>query len=185
MGRYQARHLLLLPNLLSLLRVPLALAFFAYRSAPAIALLVLIVAGVSDVFDGWYARRRRQATPTGAVVDPITDKLFVGVVVVTLLADGRLTWWMALMLAARDLGELPLVIGWGLSRERRRARSDQPTANVPGKVATALQFATVASALFAQAHTAGLAIASGVAGVLAAASYWRRELNARPGRSRS
>jgi len=180
-GRYRARDLVLVPNLISLVRVPLAALFVGVAHRPLIALAVLALAGISDMLDGWYARRFRKATATGAVVDPITDKLFVTVVVITLWLDGRLPLWGVILLAARELGELPLVAWWTVSRPRRRARAEHPKANVPGKAATTLQFAAVSAALFASSATAALLVAAGIAGALAAASYWWRELAAARG----
>jgi phosphatidylglycerophosphate synthase len=81
MGAYRARDLLRVPSLLSLARLPLAAAFVLLVDRPPVLVLVLVAAGVTDVLDGWYARRFDQVTATGAVVDPITDKLFVLTVV--------------------------------------------------------------------------------------------------------
>ena len=67
---YRARDLLLVPGLLSLARVPLACVFPFVIGWPLIALAVLLVAGFTDVADGWYARRFDQATSTGAVGAP-------------------------------------------------------------------------------------------------------------------
>jgi cardiolipin synthase (CMP-forming) len=168
--------------------VPLAVIFPLVVERPVLAVLVLVVSGASDVVDGWLARSRNQATATGAVVDPITDKLFVASVVATLVVTDRLPLVSVPLLAARDLGELPLVLWWSLSRKQRRARAEHPAANVPGKLATALQFAVVAAALIRPDWTYPLLIAAGVMGVVAAASYARRELartrarNGEPGR---
>jgi cardiolipin synthase (CMP-forming) len=100
----------------------------------------------------------------------------VASVVTTLVVTERLPLVSVPLLAARDLGELPLVVWWSLSRNQRRARAAKPTANVPGKLATVLQFAVVAAALVRPRCTHGVLIAAGVMGVVAAATYARREL---------
>jgi CDP-diacylglycerol--glycerol-3-phosphate 3-phosphatidyltransferase/cardiolipin synthase len=176
MGHYRAADLLLLPSLVSMLRLPLAISFPFCVDRPALALAVLVVAGATDVIDGFIARKFDQATPTGAVIDPITDKLFVLVVVVTLVVEGRLAPFEIVLLSLRDIGELPLVVWWSLSPKRRRARAEQPVANVPGKLATAVQFAVVGSAIVGSSATSALVFAAGVTGTLAAAAYWWREL---------
>jgi CDP-diacylglycerol--glycerol-3-phosphate 3-phosphatidyltransferase/cardiolipin synthase len=173
---YRARDLLLVPGLLSLARVPLGVLFPFVASRPMAALSVLLVSGATDVADGWWARRFNQATPTGAAVDPITDKLFVASVVTTLVVTGKLAPLGVLLLATREIGELPLVLWFAASHASRRRRAEQPLANLPGKMATLLQFVTVASALFASWYTPGLLLATGVVGLLAAASYWVREI---------
>ncbi|HTJ82255.1 MAG TPA: CDP-alcohol phosphatidyltransferase family protein, partial [Polyangiaceae bacterium] len=89
--RYSARDLLGVPSLLSLVRVPLAASFPFVVHAPWIALCVVAVAAASDVADGWWARHYHQTTPTGAVVDGITDKIFVVVVAISLFVAGKLS----------------------------------------------------------------------------------------------
>lgn len=176
MGRYRAGDLLLVPSLLSLARLPLALGFVLALNHPWVELGILITAGCTDVLDGWWARRHGQVTATGAVVDPITDKLFVLTVVLSLVATERLAAGSVALLATREIGEAPLVVWWAFSRKRRKARASQPEANVIGKLATVMQFATVSLALFQAIVTTSLVVATAVAGTLAAVSYWRREL---------
>ena len=181
MERYRARDLWRVPGLLSLARVPLALAFVAALRHPPLELVILALAAITDVADGWWARRFNLVSATGAVVDPITDKLFVLTVVATLLATDRLSLLDVTLLASREIGELPLVVWWAVSSRRRRARVAQPMANVPGKVATSLQFVAVSLALFQSGHTRQAVWLAALAGVAAAASYWVRELRRGPG----
>jgi cardiolipin synthase (CMP-forming) len=182
MGHYRAADLLLLPSLVSLLRVPLAALFPFCVERPILALAVLAAAGATDVIDGWIARRFNQATPTGVVVDPITDKIFVGVVAVTLIVTERLEPVEILWLAARDIGELPLVLWWAASPSRRRGRAEHPAANIPGKLATVTQFVVVASAIVGSSATGALVLLAGALGAIAAASYWWREIKRAPAR---
>lgn len=176
MGLYRARDILLVPSLVSLARVPLAVAFPFVHHRPLVALGVLVASGLSDVLDGWWARRFGQATAMGAVVDPITDKIFVLTVVITLVVAEKLTPLSVLLLSTREVGELPLVVWLSLSHDARKKRTDHPRANLPGKVATALQFATVAAALFRWAWTPVLVGVTAAAGAVAATAYWAREL---------
>ena len=170
----------LLPTLVSLLRVPLAAAFPFCTDRPMLALGLLVAAGASDVLDGWIARRFDQATPLGAIIDPIADKLFVLVVVITLVVDGRLSGLQVALLATREVGELPLLVWWIFNRNRRHGRASHPMANVPGKLATVVQFAAVAAAILGSGATGGLVVFAAVAGGLAAATYWWRELHKEP-----
>jgi CDP-diacylglycerol--glycerol-3-phosphate 3-phosphatidyltransferase/cardiolipin synthase len=179
MGAYRARDLLLPPSLVSLSRLPLAVAFHLQVNEPAWAMGILAAAGLSDLLDGYLARRHGQATATGAVVDGVTDKVFVLTVAVTLLLNENLSLAGTLALGLRDLGEVPLVLWWAACGERRRARAQDPKANRAGKVATVLQFASVAAALFQSTFLTPLLVASAAGGVWAAASYWRRELSVR------
>ena len=113
-------------------------------------------------------------TPTGCAIDPVTDKLFVLTVAVTMVANGKLSAGAVLLLSTREIGELPLVVWLALNDRARGARAEQPAANVPGKIATCLQFSAVSSALFPGSYTgAWLAVDAG-AGVFAAVTYWKR-----------
>lgn len=176
MGLYRARDLLLVPSLISFVRLPLAALFPFVHDRPWVALGVLLASGLSDVLDGYWARKFDQATATGAVVDPITDKIFVLTVVITLVVAGNLSPVSVVLLSTRELGELPLVVWLSLSREARRRRKDHPKANAPGKAATALQFATVVAALFHWTWTPVLVGVTAAAGAVAAVVYWSREL---------
>jgi cardiolipin synthase len=166
------------PNVLSLTRVPLAGLFPFTVNRPIAALAVLAAAGVSDVLDGWWARSRGQVTTVGAVLDPITDKLFVGAVVVTLVVTGRLGPVAVLCLTTREIGEAPLVAWLALSPAMRAHRAKHAGANLLGKLVTLLQFACVTVAIAQPKWNVqrGLLAASAVFGVLSAVSYWRRVL---------
>lgn len=173
---YRARELVTTPGLLSLSRIPLAVAFVLLIDRPPLACAVLVLAAVTDLLDGWAARRRGLASATGAALDPITDKLFVATVAIALLVSGKLSAPSVLLISTRELGELPLVLWFLRDRRWRRGSADHPKANLPGKLATAVQFVTIAWALFeGPALTVWIALAAG-AGLLAAISYWRRAL---------
>jgi cardiolipin synthase len=179
MGQYRLRHAFLVPSLVSWLRLPLAALFvLAANNAPA-ALSLLVVAAITDMIDGWYARRFRQATATGAVIDGLTDKAFMATVVITLIAHAKVSPFGALQLATRELGELPLVLWWALHRDRRQARAEDPKANAVGKLCTIFQFVAVVGAL-TDARWKDLALgAAALMGCLAAWKYWQRELGNR------
>jgi cardiolipin synthase len=177
MGRYLWRDLVRVPGLLSLSRLPLAVGFPFLVDRPALAFGVLVGAGLTDVLDGWYARRFGQVTATGTALDPVTDKLFVLTVALTLVVAGRLSVAAVLLLSTREIGELPLVLWLALSPRARRARAEHPTANVAGKAATALQFASVSVALFGGSHEALWVGATATVGVAAAIAYWIRAIH--------
>ena len=88
---------------------------------------------------------------------------------------GYLSAFDVVLLSAREIGELPLVVWLAFNHDARSRRVDHPSANVPGKLATALQFGTATAALFRMPHLAWLIDGTAAVGVLAAASYWIRE----------
>lgn len=187
MEGWRARDVFSPPGLVSLTRIALAAAFpFAMRS-PAAGMAVLMAAAATDVADGWLARRLGLATSTGALLDPLMDKVFVGTAVAALLVEGRLAFATAFLLVLRDVAEIPLAL-WlvghphALDLPRSHAR-----ANVAGKLVTVLQFMTLAAVLLGVRHHELLALTTGILGALAASTYWARAISrawrerARPG----
>lgn len=80
------------PNLVTLLRLalmPLLVIFFFIpgRWPAAICTTIFVIAALSDLLDGYLARRLRQTSALGAFLDPVADKLVVGVGLVLLVSD--------------------------------------------------------------------------------------------------
>jgi cardiolipin synthase len=140
------------------------------------ALAVLAAAGVSDVLDGWYARRYHQQSDNGAVIDAVADKIFVLVVAISLLVHGSLSLVDVVLLGTRDVGEIALGAGLALSRPGR-LRAPR-TANVAGKIATVFQYAAVVAVIVGSAHRTEWIAGAAFAGALASLAYWRAEREA-------
>ena len=71
-----------------------------------LALGIFILAAVTDMLDGWYARRFGQWTTIGRMLDPIADKLLVGACLLMLAADDTIRgWalWAALIILSREI----------------------------------------------------------------------------------
>lgn len=110
-----------LPNLISfsrLLGVPLFLWLVLGPEADVWALVVLMIAGVTDFLDGWLARKLNQQSELGRLLDPIADRFYILAVVVGLALRDVIPWWVALSLPLRDLllwGLVPLLRTRGYS----------------------------------------------------------------------
>lgn len=93
------------PNLLTLARVGLTpVVVLAVRGGRHVEALVLFfVAAFTDYLDGAVARRFRIATPAGAYLDPIADKILLGGVFFALAWAGIAPWWMVAIVFGRDL----------------------------------------------------------------------------------
>lgn len=89
-----------LPNLLSLLRVPLALVFL--QENVLLRCLALFLALLTDIFDGYLARRYGLISRLGTILDPLTDKFFVFFVLAVFIAEQKLTVWDATAMLCRD-----------------------------------------------------------------------------------
>ncbi len=100
---------------ISLVRLPLAIAFVVFP-ALELRLAVLLVAGASDLGDGWVARRFG-ASRIGAVLDPIVDKLFMAAAFAVVLFSGALAWYEVVMVLIRDIvASLAFFIAAGAGR---------------------------------------------------------------------
>ena len=102
-----------LANQLTMLRMLLVPAFvlFTLYGRFGWALLIFLVAGATDLLDGLVARATGGKTDLGAWLDPIADKLLIGVtfVVLTLPNIGlvnRLPLWLTVIVISRDVGIL-------------------------------------------------------------------------------
>jgi cardiolipin synthase len=70
------------------------------------ALGIFIGAAITDLVDGWYARRFGQLSTLGRMLDPIADKLLVGICLLMLAADGTIKgWslWAAIIILCREI----------------------------------------------------------------------------------
>jgi CDP-diacylglycerol--glycerol-3-phosphate 3-phosphatidyltransferase len=105
-----------LANAFTFLRVALVPVFawllvFREPSAPLIAAIVFAVAAATDGVDGWVARRLHLVSGFGQFLDPLADKLLIGVALVALAGDGRLPWWAVGVILARDVAVQVLLRG--------------------------------------------------------------------------
>ncbi|MBO9598997.1 MAG: CDP-alcohol phosphatidyltransferase family protein [Cohnella sp.] len=95
-----------IPNTLTMSRfllIPLFLALYFYDYKIS-ALFIVLLAGLTDVLDGYIARRNGQITLTGMMLDPLADKLMMLAVIIALLAGGALPWEAFGVMAFRELG---------------------------------------------------------------------------------
>ncbi len=105
--------ILTIPNLLTFVRMALipvfaSLLFYGYGG---LALLVFLIAGVSDGLDGFIARRFKQESELGTIIDPIADKLlmtsaFILLTMPNVLQPSRhlpIPFWVTAAVIGRDV----------------------------------------------------------------------------------
>ncbi len=103
---------LTIPNLLSVLRllgVPLFLYLVLGPEYDVLALIVLMVSGITDYLDGMLARTLNQTSKLGQILDPVADRLYIFSVVVALAMRGIIPLWLAVILPLRDVFLFTLV----------------------------------------------------------------------------
>jgi len=122
-------------DLFTVVRLPLAVAF------PLVGdtwrLVVLAVAGGSDLLDGFLARRIGSSR-FGPVIDPVADKLFMAAAFGTVLVSGELAWWELVGVLARDIAATAAFVVTAV-----RGRASAIPARAGGKAVTFLQVLTL------------------------------------------
>ncbi len=100
-----ALRMLNVPNIITLIRLGLvpAMAYYLADEAYEIALPIFLVAALSDLADGYIARKFKLVSTFGATLDPIADKLSMLVATVLLAWQSLLPIWLAVAIVARDI----------------------------------------------------------------------------------
>lgn len=136
-----------LANCLTVLRIvliPVFVTLLVYRKL-GVALLVFAVAALTDLLDGWVARRQGISSRLGAFLDPTADKLLLIASFVTLTYLKLLPFWITAVVMSRDI---MLMVGALLIHMVGGRIYPRPT--WAGKAATLFQVATVLSAMLAR-----------------------------------
>ena len=95
-----------LPNGLTLVRIfliPLLVAVLLTRSDMLIAALIFLAASVTDLLDGYFARKRGQVTTLGVLLDPLADKLLISSAFISLVQLQIVPAWMVVIIVGREL----------------------------------------------------------------------------------
>lgn len=102
----QASGVWTVPNALSLVRIASCgvfvwLLFFDHHQIAAAILLAVL--GATDWLDGWIARRFRQVSEVGKVLDPSADRILLATAIISILAYGAAPVWLGIMTIAREV----------------------------------------------------------------------------------
>jgi CDP-diacylglycerol--glycerol-3-phosphate 3-phosphatidyltransferase len=96
-----------LPNSLTIIRIILIPIFVVIllvriRYGDYIAALIFSVAALTDSLDGYLARKRREVTTLGVILDPLADKLLVTAALISLVELSRIPGWTAIVILGRE-----------------------------------------------------------------------------------
>ncbi len=87
-----------IPNLLALFRVvagPIVMWNIIYKNNQP-AFIILIIAFITDLFDGLIARKFNQKSVVGSILDPIADKVLIGFVLFGICIRNNILFWIQL-----------------------------------------------------------------------------------------
>ncbi|MFV1997245.1 MAG: CDP-diacylglycerol--glycerol-3-phosphate 3-phosphatidyltransferase [Acidiferrobacterales bacterium] len=136
------------PNIITVARlaiIPLLILLLQEHSYPA-ALVVFVLAGLSDGLDGFIARRFHLESHLGGVLDPLADKLLMLSTYVTLTLLGHIDLWLLLVVVSRDF----LLIG-GYLVVTSQSGAVKMEASLFSKANTVMQIVLVIAILLEQA----------------------------------
>ena len=136
-----------IPNLLSILRIIIIGPFVYYflKDNYVMAAVMIAISGLSDMFDGYIARRFNQITKLGAMLDPVADKITLGSVVICMCIKIPVIMPIIIILLVKEI--LMLLAGLVLLKKH----NTPPPAQWYGKVATIVFYISVAVIVFLKA----------------------------------
>lgn len=159
----------IIPSVLSGTRLLIAVAF--PFSPEKIWIGLIIAAGLSDVLDGWLARKWNVTSWQGGLIDAIADKLFVLTVLVVYATSGKFSpYWIPLVIS-RDL--LVLFTAVYIAATRLWGAFKKMNAKVSGKMATAGQFILFFTVLLTPENTGYALLFASFCSLFAACDYGR------------
>ena len=100
--------LLNLPNTLTFTRlvsIPIVLTCLSFpgRWGSFLAALFFVLASVTDILDGFFARKYGTVTVLGKLLDPLVDKLLVSLTMIMLIPLNRIPVWIVIVIIAREI----------------------------------------------------------------------------------
>ena len=165
-----------IPNLICLARIVLVIPIIRslWQEQFMLSLLLIIIAGLSDILDGYLAKKNNWRSYLGAVLDPAADKILLVSLFLTLQSMGLIPLWLTLTVITRDL-----MIVFGLSLYRYFVGVPQPKPTRISKLNTTLQLVFVVFVILAQGIQFPFEILAMVCGslvfvtsILSGLDYW-------------
>jgi cardiolipin synthase (CMP-forming) len=139
-----------IPNFLSLLRIILVpvIVIFLIQNEYIKALIVFVVAGLTDALDGLLARLLNKQTELGAFLDPLADKILLSTSFISLSIFGLIPSWLTVIVISRDI-----IILIGIMTLSMMSITYEIKPVFVSKITTALQIGTVFFSLFLKTFT--------------------------------
>ncbi len=135
---------------------------------------IFALASLTDWLDGYLARRRKQVTPLGQVIDPLADKLLTSAAFLSLVQMNLAPAWMVAIIIGRELAVTGL-------RNLAYSRGVAMPASPLGKIKMAAQVGAILALILGDVYMPGLLVVGRtalwvvvVAALASAADYYRR-----------
>jgi cardiolipin synthase len=138
-----------LPNQITVARfclIPIYLVVF-FLVSKQLSFVVILLAGMTDVLDGYIARKFQLQTQTGELLDPLADKAVIVTVLVSFMIDGQINLLIGLLACLREL----CMVAIGIIFYVRGIR--EMPANGLGKITTVLYYVLFGIIIFGWIET--------------------------------
>lgn len=114
--RIKTKEFFYLSNFLSLLRILLIIPILIFfeNNYSEFAIVLIIAAILTDYFDGFLSRKLNQVTDLGKILDPLADKLSMGIILIYLAINKGFPFSLAILLLYKDL--LIVIIAWVIAK---------------------------------------------------------------------
>lgn len=108
MGKMSYQQIMSLPNGVTVIRilaipVILLLLFTTGRTFQIITAIVFLLVALTDMLDGYFARRRKMVTTLGKFLDPLADKLLIVTALIALISARGVPLWMVIVIVGREI----------------------------------------------------------------------------------
>jgi CDP-diacylglycerol--glycerol-3-phosphate 3-phosphatidyltransferase len=140
-----------LPNGLTLMRiflVPLLVAVLLTKYNVLVAAAIFLAASLTDLLDGYFARKREQVTTLGILLDPVADKLLISSAFISLVQLQVVPAWMVVIIIGREFAVSGL-------RSIASAQGFTIDASELGKIKMATQVAAITLLILGMPGTSG------------------------------
>ena len=124
-----------LADKVSLSRIPLTIFFILFINNKVLLLIILAFVIISDILDGYLARRNKNTTKFGASLDPLMDKIFIVTAFIIFLINNSITTLQFIFLIIRDVYSISEMILIPLLKNNKFHK-----ASLFGKITTSLHF---------------------------------------------
>jgi CDP-diacylglycerol--glycerol-3-phosphate 3-phosphatidyltransferase len=108
MEKMSYQQIMSLPNGVTAIRVLaipviLLLLFTSGRAFQVITAMVFLLVALTDMLDGYFARRRKMVTTLGKFLDPLADKLLIVTALIALISARGIPLWMVIVIVGREI----------------------------------------------------------------------------------
>jgi cardiolipin synthase len=138
-----------IPNILTIIRILLipvfCIVYFSHTYHSFIlAVLVFLAAGITDILDGYIARKYNLKTELGAILDPLADKLMITTVLFCLYYDSIIPLWIFILILVKEI--IMIAFAAGMVKKYKQVIH----ANYSGKAATLLFYISICMMIFSE-----------------------------------